>query len=67
MSDEVDPRTLEMLVCPVTKTRLVLSADKKELISSAARLAFPIRSGVPLMVVEEARAVSEEEIARLNA
>lgn len=67
MSDEVDPRTLEMLVCPITKTRLVLSADRKELISSAARLAFPIRSGVPLMVVEEARGVSEEEIARLNA
>ncbi len=67
MTGEVDVRTLEMLVCPLTKTRLVLSADRTELISSAARLAFPIRSGVPLMVVEEARGVTEEEIAKLNA
>jgi hypothetical protein len=67
VTGEVDVRTLEMLVCPLTKTRLVLSADRTELISSAARLAFPIRSGVPLMVVEEARGVTEEEIAKLNA
>jgi hypothetical protein len=67
VTGEVDVRTLEMLVCPLTKTRLVLSTDRAELISSAARLAFPIRSGVPLMVVEEARGVTEEEIAKLNA
>ena len=51
----LDPRMLEMLVCPLTKTRLTLSDDKSELISVAARLAFPIRKGVPLMVLDAAR------------
>jgi len=51
---EVDPRTLEMLVCPLTKTRLVLSADRTELISVAAHLAFPIRDGVPMLSLDEA-------------
>mgnify|MGYP000568683396 CR=1 FL=1 len=69
-SDAVDPRhvldvqTLEMLVCPLTKTRLTLSADKTELISVAARLAFPVRKGVPLLSLEEARSVDPEEIQR---
>jgi uncharacterized protein len=58
----VDPRTLEMLVCPLTKTRLVLSADKSELISVAAHLAFPIRQGVPMLVLEEARTVEPDEM-----
>jgi len=59
---EVDVRTLEMLVCPLTKTRLVLSADKTELISVAAHLAFPIREGVPMLVLEEARPVEPDEM-----
>lgn len=59
---EVDPRTLEMLVCPLTKTRLVLSADRTELISVAAHLAFPIRQGVPMLVLEEARPVEPDEM-----
>ncbi|HVX73112.1 MAG TPA: Trm112 family protein [Devosia sp.] len=59
---EVDPRTLEMLVCPLTKTRLVLSADKTELISVAAHLAFPIRDGVPMLSLEEARDVDPDEM-----
>lgn len=59
---EVDPRTLEMLVCPLTKTRLVLSADKTELISVAAHLAFPIREGVPMLSLEEARDVDPDEM-----
>jgi uncharacterized protein YbaR (Trm112 family) len=59
---EVDPRTLEMLVCPLTKTRLVLSADRKELISVAAHLAFPIRDGVPMLSLDEARDVEPEEM-----
>ena len=63
---EIDPRTLEMLVCPLTKTRLTLSADKTELISIAARLAFPIVKGVPLLSLEEARSVDPEEIQRLS-
>ena len=59
---EVDPRTLEMLVCPLTKTRLVLSANKTELISVAAHLAFPIRDGVPMLSLEEARDVDPDEM-----
>jgi uncharacterized protein len=59
---EVDPRTLEMLVCPLTKTRLVLSTDRKELISVAAHLAFPIKQGVPMLALDEAREVSPDEM-----
>jgi len=59
---EVDIKTLEMLVCPLTKTRLVLSTDKTELISVAAHLAFPIREGVPMLVLEEARPVEPDEM-----
>ena len=60
----LDVHMLEMLVCPLTKTRLTLSADKSELISVAARLAFPIRKGVPLLSLEEARTVEPEELQR---
>jgi len=60
-----DVRTLEMLVCPLTKTRLTLSADKTELISVAARLAFPIVKGVPLLSLEEARSVEPEALRQL--
>ena len=59
---DVDVKTLEMLVCPLTKTRLVLSADKTELISVAAHLAFPIRAGVPMLVLDEARTVEPDEM-----
>ena len=59
---EVDPKTLEMLVCPLTKTRLVLSADHRELISVAAHLAFPIRDGVPMLSLDEARDVEPGEM-----
>ena len=59
---EVDPRTLEMLVCPLTKTRLVLSPDKTELISVAAHLAFPIRDGVPMLSIDEAREVEPDQL-----
>lgn len=55
---------LEMLVCPLTKTRLTLSADGTELISVAARLAFPIRDGVPMLSLDEAREVEPEELKR---
>ncbi len=61
----VDVKTLEMLVCPLTKTRLTLSADRAELISVAARLAFPIVNGVPLLSLEEARTVEPEAIRQL--
>ncbi|MEQ1771234.1 MAG: Trm112 family protein [Devosia sp.] len=59
---EVDVRTLEMLVCPLTKTRLVLSPDRTELVSVAAHLAFPIRDGVPMLSVDEARDVEPEQM-----
>jgi uncharacterized protein len=56
----VDPRTLEMLVCPLTKTRLTLSADRTELVSVAAHLAFPIRLGVPMLSLDEAREIDPD-------
>jgi uncharacterized protein YbaR (Trm112 family) len=62
-----DVKTLEMLVCPLTKTRLTLSADRSELISVAARLAFPILKGVPLLSLDEARNVEPEEIKTVGA
>ena len=51
----VDPKLLEILVCPVTKTTLRYDAEKAELISDAAKLAYPIRDGVPIMIPAEAR------------
>jgi len=57
----VDPKLLEMLVCPVTKGPLEFDRDKQELISKSARLAYPIRDGIPVMLEEEARRLSAEE------
>ena len=51
----VDPRLLEVLVCPVTRGRLTYDRDANELISPGAKLAYPIREGVPIMLPEEAR------------
>ncbi len=62
---QFDRKTLEILVCPLTKTRLTLSADRSELISVAARLAFPIVKGVPLLSLDEARNVDPEVLRRL--
>jgi uncharacterized protein len=50
-----DPKLLEMLVCPVTRALLRYDAEKQELISDQAKLAFPIRNGIPIMLVDEAR------------
>ena len=52
-----DRRMLEALVCPVTHATLTYDADKRELISKAAHLAFPIRAGIPVMLVSEARQI----------
>jgi uncharacterized protein len=52
---EVDPRLLEILVCPVTKTGLRYDRQRAELVSEAAGLAFPIRDGIPIMLPDEAR------------
>jgi uncharacterized protein len=54
-----DPRLLELLVCPVTKTRLSYDAGRQELVSKAAGLAFPIRDGIPIMLVGEARELEQ--------
>lgn len=61
---EPDPRLLEILVCPQTKAQLTYDRDKQELISKAAGLAYPIRNGVPIMLVGEARELSDDEAAR---
>jgi len=52
---KVDPKLLEILVCPVTKTTLDYDPEAQELISRKAGLAFPIRDGIPIMLVDEAR------------
>lgn len=64
--ETLDLKMLEMLVCPMTKTELILSDDKSELISRAARLAYPIRKGVPLMCLSESRSLTDEELDRLR-
>jgi uncharacterized protein YbaR (Trm112 family) len=58
---DTDPKLLEILVCPLTKSTLHYDRDKQELVSRAAGLAYPIRGGVPVMLPGEARALSDEE------
>ena len=57
----VDPKLLEILVCPITKESLRYDAEKQELISDRAKLAFPIRDGIPIMLPDEARPLEEDE------
>jgi uncharacterized protein len=57
----VDSKLLELLVCPVTKGPLVYDRERQELISKSARLAYPIRDGIPVMLEEEARKLSPAE------
>lgn len=54
----VNPKLLEILVCPLTKNLLIYDAKAQELISEKAKLAYPIRDGIPIMLVEEARRLS---------
>jgi uncharacterized protein YbaR (Trm112 family) len=56
-----DPKLLEILVCPLTKTTLRYDCEKQELVSRAAGLAYPIRGGIPVMLPGEARQLSDEE------
>ena len=56
-TSNVDPKLLEILVCPVTKGTLRYDADAGELVSEAAGLAYPIRDGIPIMLVDEARRI----------
>lgn len=64
---EVDPKLLEILVCPQTKSRLRYDRENAELVSEKALIAFPIRDGIPIMLIDEARALSEAEIAAVKA
>ena len=56
----IDPKLLEILVCPITKTDLVYKREVEELWSKASGLAFPVRDGIPIMLVEEARALNDD-------
>lgn len=62
----MDPKLLEILVCPVTKGRLIYDKARGELISKQARLAFPIRDGIPIMLEDEARKLTAEEAEALS-
>ena len=57
----MDPKLLEILVCPVSKTKLYYDKAAQELISTAANLAFPVRDGIPILLEDEARQLSSEE------
>jgi hypothetical protein len=60
----VDPKLLEILVCPLTKGPLEYDAANQELISRSAKLAYPIRDGIPIMLVDEARRLDDAEKGR---
>lgn len=59
-NNRVDPKLLELLVCPITKGPLRWDAERQELISHTARLAYPVRDGVPVMLPSEARLIEDE-------
>ena len=61
MSRKIDPKLLEILICPLTKSTLRYDAEREELISDKARLAYPIRDGIPIMLPDEARPLDEDE------
>lgn len=63
----MDSKLIELLVCPVTKGPLDYNRERQELISRSARLAYPIRDGIPILLENEARTLSDEEIAKLAA
>ena len=62
----MDNRLLDILVCPVTKGPLIYDKNNQELISKSARLAYPIRDGIPVMLEDEARQITQEEYERLK-
>jgi uncharacterized protein len=62
----VDPKLVEILVCPVTKGPLVYDRERQELVSKSARLAYPIRDGIPVMLEDEARRLTPEEADKLH-
>jgi uncharacterized protein len=66
MSRKIDPKLLDILICPLTKSTLRYDAERDELISDKARLAYPIRDGIPIMLPDEARPLDESEIDDAN-
>ena len=60
---DIDPKLLEILVCPLTKGPLIYDRERQELISKKAGLAYPIRDGIPVMLSDEARTLAESERA----
>ena len=62
----MDAKLLEILVCPVTKGPLIFDRERQELISRSARLAYPIRDGIPVLLEDEARKLTQEEIEALK-
>ncbi|MEL6372480.1 MAG: Trm112 family protein [Pseudomonadota bacterium] len=64
VAGDVDPKLLEILVCPLTKTTLRYDREAQELVSDAAGLAFPIRDGIPIMLIDEARPLDHRAIDR---
>ena len=62
----MDRKLLEILVCPITKGPLIYDRDRQELISKSARLAYPIRDGIPVMLEDEARKLTPEEVEALK-
>ena len=63
----MDKKLLEILVCPVTKGPLIYDQEKQELISRSARLAYPVRDGIPVMLEDEARTLTSEEVEKLSS
>lgn len=64
MIQALDPKLLEILVCPLTKEPLRYDREAQELISDRARLAYPIRDGIPVMLVDEARELEDKEVKK---
>lgn len=62
----MDKKLLDLLVCPVTKGPLIYDKERAELVSKSARLAYPIRDGIPVMLEDEARELTDEEVERLH-
>ena len=66
-AQNTNPALLSLLVCPVSLSDLIYDKDQAELVSLRSRLAFPIQDGVPIMMIEAARLISEDDVKRLRA
>ncbi len=62
MTKTLDPKLLELLVCPMTRQSLIYDKDRGELISRAANLAYPVRDGIPILLIDEARQLDDRGV-----